>query len=106
MRLVFSILVTLFCTTVIVEARPVTPPPATDAEHNAGPEWEVVVGAFGGVIGSFMEEPSDLKKQFVYQGAIVRIPYSGFGGVGGGGGVTASALYKGVIGLELQLFKE
>ncbi len=104
MRILFLVIVFFASTLGVAHSRPVTPPPS-EVEKQAEPQWEFGVGAFGGVIGSFMLEPSEKNKLFTFMGAIVDVPYSGFGGVGGGGGITASALYKGVIGLEVQLYK-
>jgi hypothetical protein len=103
MRTFIALIVSCVFCLGLAHARPVTPSPS-EIEKQAESEWEFGVGAFGAVIGSFMFEPSEEDKRFTFMGAIVDIPYSGFAGVGGGGGITASALYKGVIGLELQLF--
>ena len=56
---------------------------------------EFGAGAFGFANGNFMDKPSGA--DFDELG-----PYPGFAGAGGGGGLAFSALWRGIVGLELQ----
>lgn len=78
-----------------------TPLPAT-----AGPrEFEMGVGLFGMVNGSFFSELDDKDKVVrTPDGRQAVVPYPGFGGVGGGGGLSVVGSWRGILGLELQLF--
>ncbi len=67
---------------------------------------EVEVGAalVGFVSGSFLDEPSDSDKTFTApDGSQGLLLYPGFGGAGGGGGLTVSAMWRGIVGLETGL---
>ncbi|MEE2789971.1 MAG: hypothetical protein VX589_21695 [Myxococcota bacterium] len=75
----------------------------TDEAPNQIREVEVGVTAFGFVTGSFIDEAPD--GNTIQRGNIlIDVPYGGFAGVGGGGGLGLSAMWRGIIGLELQAF--
>lgn len=61
------------------------------------PDVDLGASVFGVVLGSFIDEPSEVDK--VVNG--FSIPYGGFGGVGGGAGLSMMALWKGIIGIEV-----
>ena len=66
-------------------------------------EVELGVTAFGFVTGSFIDEAPN--GNTIRRGNIILdVPYGGFAGVGGGGGVGFSAMWRGIVGLELQAF--
>ena len=67
-------------------------------------DWAYSVALVGFAIASFTDEPSEANKFADLGGARARVPYSGFAGVGGGGGLTIEALWKGVIGIEVGLW--
>ncbi len=84
---------------------PAVPAEATDWEGEISREWEVGVSALGFVNGSFLTELSEGDKvRTGPNGAQVRALYPGFGGVGGGGGLTVSGMWRGIVGLELGFF--
>ncbi len=60
---------------------------------------EVGVSLFGFANGSFIDDEVD-KTTTLSNGQTVPLPYPGFGGVGGGGGLTVSGLWRGIVGLE------
>ncbi len=98
---------------------PATPPPGA-SEHDADPNWtagevkiryvEVGVQLFGLVNGSFTRELDDEDKQLTItdptdssrQDTVSELLYPGFGGVGGGGGLSLIAMYRGIVGLQLE----
>lgn len=62
---------------------------------------EIGVTLLGFVNGSFLDEPSDKDKTATLSdGSEVVLLYPGFGGVGGGGGLTVNAMWRGIVGLE------
>lgn len=61
---------------------------------------EVGVQLFGFVNGSFLDEPSGKDKQNANGAEVL---YPGFGGVGGGGGLTIGGMWRGIVGLETGL---
>ncbi len=75
-------------------------PAATPAPSEGAPashrEWEVGASIFGFGNGNFIEQP---------KGADKDEPYPGFAGAGGGGGIGLGAMWRGTIGLELQIIK-
>jgi hypothetical protein len=83
---------------------PATPPPAGPATDR---EWEVGVGALGYVGGNFLTELEDSKKVVTvhtdHGDKLGALPYPGFGGVGGGGGISLDAAWRGIVGLEVDL---
>ncbi len=107
MRTTFLSILFVFCVASMASAQ-ISKPPVSEEE--AVNPWQVSVGAFGGVVGSFMEEPSETNKtarvplEGRLQKGSVPVPYPGFAGVGGGGGVSVDVMYQGIIGLELQLY--
>jgi opacity protein-like surface antigen len=64
-------------------------------------EWAVGVGGLGYVGGNFLSEPSD--ETYPFGNRRVAVPYPGFGGVGGGGGLAIAAMWRGILGVELDL---
>lgn len=65
---------------------------------------EIGIGAAGLMNGTFMGTVPDDQKHLDYQGTEVGgLTYPGFWGLGGGGGVQLNAMYKGAIGMELDL---
>lgn len=95
-------------------AQNLTPPaPALDgpAEVEAPPPPAERIGielgfsAFGFVNGSFIDEPAEDDKIVTIDGAPVKLPYSGFGGVGYGGGVGLMVGWQGIAALETQVFR-
>ena len=67
-------------------------------------EIELGVSAYGFAIGQFMDTPSGGNLVYRPNQPTVDVPYSGFAGVGGGGGIGISAMWRGIIGLELMVF--
>lgn len=69
---------------------------------------EIGVGAAGFMNGQFLSEPAENKKFVTIEGTNPpeqrKVPYPGFWGIAGGGGVTMNAMYRGFIGMELDLF--
>ena len=61
---------------------------------------EFGIGAMGVVNGSFIGEPSAKEKIYKDQASL---PYPGFAGVSGGGGLSLSYMYQGYIGAELDV---
>ncbi|MFN3199318.1 MAG: outer membrane beta-barrel protein [Bradymonadia bacterium] len=72
---------------------------AGQAQAKKARKHEFGIGAMGLVNGSFIGEPSEEEK--AYENA--QLPYPGFAGVGGGGGLSFAYMYRGAIGLELDL---
>ena len=101
MRTTLLSILLVFCVASMASAQ-ISKPPVSE-EEMVNP-WQVSVGAFGGVVGSFMEEPSETNKTARFRGTSVAVAYPGFAGVGGGGGVSVDVMYKGIIGLELHLY--
>lgn len=68
---------------------------------------EIGIGAAGFMNGSFMSEPAEDKKLVTVEGTDpqvqAKVPYPGFWGLAGGGGVQLNAMYRGMIGMELDL---
>jgi hypothetical protein len=65
---------------------------------------EIGIGAAGLMNGTFMGTVPDDQKHLDYKGQTVGdLTYPGFWGLGGGGGVQLNAMYKGAIGMELDL---
>jgi hypothetical protein len=64
---------------------------------------EIGVGAAGFMNGTFMSDLPDNKKIVQVNGQDVLVPYPGFWGLGGGGGVQLNAMYRGFIGMQLDL---
>lgn len=71
---------------------------------------EFGIGGLGFVNGAFMTEPSETDKmmqigQTPSGGPIIvgPVPYPGYAGVGGGGGLTFNVMYRGAIGAQLDL---
>lgn len=69
---------------------------------------EIGIGAAGFMNGTFMSEPAEDKKLVTVEGLAppnnqAKVPYPGFWGLAGGGGVQLNAMYKGMIGMELDL---
>lgn len=84
---------------------PAVPAEATDWEGEVSREWEVGISVLGFVNGSFMTELSDSDKLRTTPNGGKRLTlYPGFGGVGGGGGLTVSGMWRGIVGLELGFF--
>jgi hypothetical protein len=79
---------------------------ASDAEARKPKKLELGVGLLGFVNGSFLTEPDEKDKiatiQAGNQSVQSKIPYPGFGGVGGGGGITTNVMYRGAIGGQLD----
>jgi hypothetical protein len=73
------------------------PPPRERRERR---ELELGVQLYGGPNGSFLDEPSEQKKR-VPKGVGPVVPYPGFAGVGGGGGLSVVAMWRGIIGLDV-----
>jgi hypothetical protein len=67
-------------------------------------DWEVGFELAGFVVGSFIDKPSASQKIATLGTTKAQYPYPGFAGVGGGGGLTINALWKGVIGVQLGLW--
>ena len=90
-----------------VSAQSAAPDSTSNEGANEGilSEFEWGIEATGFAIGSFMDEPSESNKVMAINGVQSRVPYSGFAGVGGGGGMTLNALWKGIIGLQVGLWK-
>ena len=89
-----------------VSAQSAAPDSTSNEEAHGGfMEFEWGIEATGFAIGSFMDEPSESNKVMAINGVQSRVPYSGFAGVGGGGGMTLNALWKGIIGLQVGLWK-
>jgi hypothetical protein len=85
------------------EDKPTTPMLAPIAEEPAaGPQWELGVGVLGFVNGSFFSEPADEDKVRTSANGTQRLTlYPGFGGVGGGGGLSFTGMWRGIVGLEI-----
>ena len=65
------------------------------------PTLTLDVRLLGGPLGTFTDEPSEAKKiKTLTNGQRVRIPYSGFGGLGHSLGLTLGLTYNGFIGFE------
>ncbi len=64
---------------------------------------EIGVGAAGFMNGTFMSDLPDDKKIVQVNGQDAIVPYPGFWGLGGGGGVQLNAMYRGFIGMQLDL---
>lgn len=81
------------------------PTPAQDDGWVAR-EFELGATLFGLVNGSFLTEPSEADKYVVTPDGrrASGVPYPGFGGVGGGGGASIVGAWRGILGVELQLF--
>jgi hypothetical protein len=80
----------------------------SDAEARKAKKLELGVGVLGFVNGSFLTKLSEGNKltginDETGNGKLYAIPYPGFLGVGGGGGITANVMYKGAIGLQLDV---
>ncbi len=73
-----------------------------DAGDDHTRQVEVGVQLFGFVNGSFLDEPSDKDKMVTFDDGTTSPPllYPGFGDVGGGGGLTVSGMWHGIVGLE------
>ena len=78
----------------------------SDAEARKAKKLELGVGVLGFVNGSFLTEPDEADKVATIQSGNnsvqAKIPYPGFAGVGGGGGITTSFMYRGAIGAQLD----
>jgi hypothetical protein len=80
----------------VVLAQNETAEPASVATKEAK-HLDIGITALGFVSGNFVAQPT---------GSNLDIrPFPGFGGVGGGGGVSFSALWRGVVGMELQILQ-
>ena len=66
----------------------------SDAQSSPSREWEVGASIFGFGNGNFIQKP---------KGADKDEPYPGFAGAGGGGGIGLAAMWRGIVGLELQI---
>ena len=66
---------------------------------------EVGFSAFGFVNGSFIDEPAEDDKTVFVDGTPVKLPYSGFGGVGYGGGLGLMIGWQGIAALETQIIR-
>ncbi len=95
-----------------VHAQNLTPPaPTLDGPAEAPPPEpaprigiELGFSGFGFVNGSFIDEPAENDKIVDIDGTLVKLPYSGFGGVGYGGGVGLMVGWQGIAALETQVF--
>ncbi len=66
--------------------------------------FELGVELFGTVTGSFISEPEGNAKLIpTPDGRITDMPYPGYGGVGGGGGIALTGMYLGIVGFDFQL---
>lgn len=76
------------------------------AEARRAKKLELGVGVLGFVNGSFLTEPDEADKVATIQSGNqtlqAKIPYPGFAGVGGGGGITTNLMYRGAIGAQLD----
>ncbi|MSP72616.1 MAG: hypothetical protein EXR76_10640 [Myxococcales bacterium] len=81
---------------------------ASDAAARAH-KVEFGLGGLGFVNGAFMTEPSETDKITQIgqtpdgRPAVAAVPYPGYAGVGGGGGLTFNVMYRGAIGAQLDL---
>ena len=77
-----------------------------NAEARKPKKLELGVGLLGFVNGSFLTEPDEKDKVATIQDGNrtyqAQIPYPGFGGVGGGGGITTNVMYRGAIGGQID----
>jgi len=79
--------------------------PLTAPRTQADSKIEWGIEAVGFAIGSFMDEPSENEKVMAINGVQSRVPYSGFAGIGSGGGLTVNALWNGIIGIQVGFWK-
>jgi len=68
--------------------------PVSESDADGPREWEVGASIFGFANGNFIQKPKGDDKDE---------PYPGFAGFGGGGGVGFAAMWRGTVGLELQI---
>ena len=94
-----------------LHAQPVSPETsgATQSEsamptRSAAADWEIGVEVGGFAVASFITEPKEADKTARILNVPVRVPYSGFGGVGGGGGLTINALWRDFVGLQIGIW--
>ncbi|MEZ4264963.1 MAG: hypothetical protein R3F39_01195 [Myxococcota bacterium] len=73
---------------------------STDSAEKKRREFELGVQLYGGPNGSFLDEPSEEKKR-VPKDVGPSVPYPGFAGVGGGGGLSVVGMWRGIVGLDL-----
>ena len=106
MKLITSLFLILGCP-LMVWATPNEKPAAVDWQTKPGvakadrPTLTLDVRLLGGPLGTFTDEPSEAKKiKTLTNGQRVRIPYSGFGGLGHSLGLTLGLTYNGLIGFE------
>jgi len=77
---------------------------AASPAHARPHKIEIGIGAAGLMNGTFMSTIPDEKKVLEYEGeAVGGLTYPGFWGLGGGGGVQLNAMYRGAIGMELDM---
>jgi len=99
--------VILSCFVVSLSSAYAEPKPASDlpAKARVSPsltgDWEIGFELAGFVVGSFMDKPSASQKIATLGTTRTSYPYPGYAGIGGGGGLTINALWKGVVGLQL-----
>lgn len=94
-------------------AQNLTPPaPQLEPEAVAAPSapgerigLEIGFSGFGFVNGSFIDEPAENDKFVEVDGRLVKLPYSGFGGVGYGGGIGLFVGWQGIAALETQVVR-
>lgn len=74
--------------------------PRPAAAQLLGEDLELGVGVIGQVAGNFIDRPNDTT---VAPGSTVELVYPGFGGVGGGGGLSAELRFRGFLALQIDL---
>ncbi len=83
-------------------AAPAKPEPLFQAPEPET-QWELGVGFLGQVGGSFSSDLNTKDEITEINGRPVQILYPGFAGVGGGGGLSLAASWRGILALELDV---
>jgi len=77
---------------------------AGDAFGGKPREWEVGAGGMAYLGGSFLDQPAQ-SDRFKTMGTVEEpVLYPGFAGFGAGGGISLHGMYRGFIGMEVDLF--